>query len=87
MQINKLHDDVYEINNFLTYEEIQEVYKIINTIPEKDWYPEGQDASDFWYGKNLQFNTNNVFDLINDKMKNLLESFDYYPSKNFFTKI
>jgi hypothetical protein len=32
MKINKLYDDVYEINNFLTDEEMFEVNKIIKIL-------------------------------------------------------
>lgn len=81
MEIIKLHEDVYEIKNFLTTDELDNVYKIIESTKESDWGLQGQDSSDFWYGKNLEFKTENVFDLVNEKMKNLLESFQYYPSK------
>ena len=81
MEIKKLHEDVYEIKNFLTAEELREVYRIIDSTKEEDWGDENTDASDFWYGKNLDFKTENVFDTINEKMKNLLQSFHYYPSK------
>jgi hypothetical protein len=82
---NKISNNVYEIENFLTNEELNEVYKIIKNTPEKDWFDESLNnenkTSDFWLGKNLYFKTNNIFNLINDKMKNLLESYSYYPDK------
>lgn len=83
MKINKLYDDVYEIENFLTEEELSEVYKIINDTPESEWFDEESrqkhQTSDFWFGKNLYFKTNNIFDEINEKMRNLFESYSYYP--------
>lgn len=85
MNINKLYDDVYEINNFLTDEEMKEVYKIIDNTPEENWFDkdlkEQHQTSDFWYGKNLYFNDINIFDSINSKMENLFESYSYYPQK------
>ena len=33
MEINKLHDDVYEIKNFLTQQELLDVYSIIRNTP------------------------------------------------------
>jgi alkylated DNA repair dioxygenase AlkB len=81
MDIIKLHDDVYEINNFLTNEELDEVYKIINNLKEEDWFSEEEDNKDFWYGKNLEFYTKTVFDKINDKLESLFESYSFYPTK------
>jgi len=85
MEINKLYDDVYEIRNFLTDYELSEVYKIIDNTPEEKWFDEDKkkehETSDFWYGKNLHFSDINIFDSINDKMRNLFESYSYYPQK------
>lgn len=83
MEINKLHDDVYEINNFLTKQELSDVYKIIQKTPEEAWFDEHmkekQNTPDFWFGKNLYFSENNIFRSINKKMRNLLISYSYYP--------
>lgn len=85
MKINKLYDDVYEVEEFLTEQELADVYTIINNTPEEDWFDEESrnenNTSDFWYGKNLYFKSENVFNLINQKMKNLFESYSYYPEK------
>jgi len=84
MEINKLHEDVYEINNFLSEEEFQEVLNVINGLSEKDWFSEDttqdKDFANFWYGKNLEFKTDNIFKEINKKMESLFESYHYYPS-------
>jgi hypothetical protein len=80
MDIVKLYDDVYEINNFLTDEELEEVYQIINRTEEEAWFSEEASGDKgFWYGKNLEFKTETVFDKINNKMENLFESYHYYP--------
>lgn len=83
MKINKLYEDVYEIENFLSEDELLEVYKIIDNTPEADWFDEElkiqHNTSDFWFGKNLYFKDKNIFDNINNKMRNLFDSYSYYP--------
>ncbi len=85
MNITKLHEDVYEISDFLTKEELEKVYKIIANTKEEDWFSEetakDEHSADFWEGKNLEFKAETVFDKINDKMEKLFESYSYYPSK------
>ena len=85
MKINKLHEDVYEIEDFLTEKELADVYTIINNTPEEDWFDKESknqnNTPDFWYGKNLYFTSTNVFTSINKKMSNLFESYSYYPEK------
>jgi len=85
MNITKLHEDLYEINDFLTAEELSEVYKIINSLKEEDWFSEktvkDKDFANFWDGKNIQFQTDTIFNAINDKMENLFESYSDYPEK------
>jgi hypothetical protein len=85
MNINKLYDDVYEIENFLSDEELFAVYEIISNTKEDDWFDqqikEEQNVSDFWFGKNLHFQEPTIFDTINDKLESLLESYSFYPSK------
>jgi hypothetical protein len=85
MKITKLHDDVYEIENFLSNEELDQVYKIIGNTTEDEWFDqevkEKLSIPDFWFGKQLHFKDKNVFHDINNKMKNLFESYSYYPDK------
>lgn len=85
MKINKLYDDVYEVVDFLSKEEFDAVNYIINNTPEEDWFDEESkkknNIPDFWYGKYLHFETENIFTTINTKMKNLFDSYSYYPDK------
>lgn len=87
MKINKLYDDVYEINDFLDKETLDSVYKIIDDVKDKEdlWNDANlsnkHSLTDFWYGKNLIFEEPTIFDKVNDNMKSLLESYSYYPSK------
>lgn len=84
MQINKLHDDVYEIKNFLTQNEFYEIDNIIRSTPEEAWFDSGMKDKhhipDFWFGKNLYFTEKTVLDVINERIQNLLESYSYYPA-------
>ncbi len=85
MKVNKLYDDLYEVENFLTDEELAEVYKIIKDTPEEAWFDqdarEKQNVSDFWFGKSLYFTEKTIFDTINNKLRNLFESYSYYPDQ------
>lgn len=85
MKINKLYEDVYEIKNFLTDQELESVFEIINNTPEEKWFSdktkEDKDFADFWYGKNLHFDKETIFTSINENMKNLLDSYYYYPDQ------
>jgi hypothetical protein len=85
MNINKLYDDLYEVENFLTDEELNEVFRIINNTPEEAWFDEEMrekhNVSDFWFGKNLYFNEPTIFDTVNDKLRDLFESYSFYPDK------
>ena len=65
MKINKIYDDVYEVENFLTDSEFEEVKKIINSFSEEDWNNEEMRVKnqipDFWFGKQIVFEEENVF--------------------------
>jgi hypothetical protein len=84
MNIKKMHDDVYEIQNFLTKEELLGVYQIINELKEEDWFAEG--APEFWSGKNILFKEKKILCEINNKMKNLFSSFQYYPGQTILQR-
>jgi hypothetical protein len=61
-KINKLAEDVYEIENFLNDIELKEILKIINDANEEKWFDKSyiSDESDYWYGKSLFFDKNNI---------------------------
>lgn len=83
MKINKLYDDLYEVNDFLTEDQMSEVLDIINNTPEELWFDEEarieQNISDFWFGKSLYFKHPSVFDSIRNSLENLMESYSYFP--------
>lgn len=90
MNINKLSDDVYEVENFLTDEELSEVYKIIDETSEDSWFDkemkEKHQVPDFWFGKNLYFTELTIFDTINNKLRDLFDSYSYYPDSLFLQR-
>lgn len=71
-KIAKLSDQVYEIQNFITEEELDQVMQFIKMRDVSDWDSETQ--YEFWKGKTLKYfllKEINIFDLINQRAKNL----------------
>lgn len=85
MEITKLHDGVYQINDFLTNDELEEVLDLIRITPEKAWFGDeskaDKDFSDFWYGKTLFVDDSDILNRINTKIKNLMASYQHYPKE------
>jgi hypothetical protein len=83
MKINKLYDDVYEVEEFLTEQQLSDVYTIINNTPEEGWFDEStkkeNGTEDFWFGKSLYFKKGSVFDSIQQSLESLMESYYYFP--------
>jgi predicted 2-oxoglutarate/Fe(II)-dependent dioxygenase YbiX len=89
MQIAKLADNVYQITNFLTEEELSQLDSVIQNIEEDMWFPgekKEKDDSDFWYGKNLNLSSESIFSTINEKLKAFLDSYFYYPPEILFSR-
>jgi len=77
-KINKLAEDVYEIENFLSDLELKKILKIINNASEQEWFDKSyiSDESDFWYGKSLFFDKSNKL-----LQSSILDKIDYiFPS-------
>ena len=83
-KINKLAEDVYEIENFLDYSELESILAIINQATEDQWHDKNYigDENDFWYGKSLFLGENNEFckTAIFDKVDYIFPSY-YYCEK------
>ena len=62
-KINKLAENVYEIENFLDSSELESILAIINQATEDQWHDKNYigDENDFWYGKSLFLGENNEF--------------------------
>jgi Rps23 Pro-64 3,4-dihydroxylase Tpa1-like proline 4-hydroxylase len=84
VKITKLAEDVYQITDFLTEEELAQVNLVINGLTEDMWFPgekKEKDDSDFWYGKNINLASEDAFFAINEKLKDFLDSYFYYPTE------
>lgn len=71
--IAKLSDQVYEIQNFITKDELDQVMQFINERDESDW-ESSEIQYDFWSGKTLfskLLKKEKIFDLINQRVKTL----------------
>jgi hypothetical protein len=54
-KINKIANDVYEIENFLNQDELRDILEIIESAPPTNWFDTNHisNTQDFWYGKSL----------------------------------
>lgn len=71
-KIAKLSDQVYEVQDFITKKELDQVRQFIKLRSSADWDSETQ--YEFWSGKTLKPNLlkeDNVFDFINQRAKTL----------------
>ena len=77
-KIAKLSDQVYEIQNFITEDELDQVMQFIDKRDNSEWNSEAQ--YEFWEGKTLVdtvLKEELIFDLINQRVKTLFRgSFD-----------
>lgn len=81
MKINKISKDIYEIENFVTEDQIRRALDFINSLKEEDWWIENEhaDKNSFWYGKQYHGVQADVFEEIFKSVENLFES-TYYIS-------
>lgn len=82
--INKLAEDVYEIENFLDELELYKMLSIIDNANEQQWHDKNyiSNENDFWYGKSLFLGENHQFcqSAIFDKVDYIFPSY-YYCEK------
>lgn len=57
MIVNKIYNGIYEIENFITDEENDQIFKIIQSLSEEDWFVDRDDYTTpgFWFGKSMFF--------------------------------
>jgi hypothetical protein len=86
MIINKIYDNIYEIENFITDEECQEILEIAYLSKEEDWHVDKDEynTSEFWSDKSLYLYTNppEVINNINDRVSTFFKSFDHITKIN-----
>lgn len=81
MVINKIYENIYEIEDFITDSECKSILDIISKLNETNWFVEEQrhTMSNFWFGKSIHFpDSNSLFiENINRRLANLFASFSY----------
>lgn len=75
MKINVLSPDVYEIEDFITVEEQQEILQYAKSLEEKDWWSDDEKVPDFFAGKIYMGEKPKVFSEIDKKVKSLFLNF------------
>lgn len=73
MKINKIYEDLYEIKNFINDDELEEVFKIINSKTEEDWLRESEDIPGHWKG-NMIFPNEKIMQTIYARAESLFDS-------------
>jgi len=79
MKVNKISPDIYEIEDFVSAEEQQKVLDFARSLNEEQWWISDSEeySKAFFYGKEYNGKKPEVFDEINNKVKNLFESLLY----------
>jgi hypothetical protein len=81
MVVNKIYENIYEIEDFITDGECKSILNIISKLNETNWFPEDQRhmMSDFWFGKSIRFSDSNILFIkkINERLASLFLSFSY----------
>lgn len=70
MKINRISPDLYEIENFITDDQLQQVLAFARNLPEEAWFDEELEGM-MWQGKQYQGAKPHVFDIIDENVKNL----------------
>jgi hypothetical protein len=73
-KINKIHNDIYEIVDFISKKEQDDILNIINNLKEPDWFVNDSNyLTDFWLGKTFFIN-NDLTNIINNRINSLFSS-------------
>jgi hypothetical protein len=74
MKVNNIYKGIYEIENFLSKEENNEVLIFINSLTEDDWNAESPFDEGWWKTKLLRLFDNKMLINISNKISNLFLS-------------
>lgn len=76
MQINKIYKDIYEIENFISVEDQEEIINMCNNMEEKEWFENDEEAMEFswWNGRQMKVDHIQVFQKISQKVASLFDS-------------
>lgn len=76
MKVNLLSPDIYEIENFVTVEQQQNVLEYCKNLEESDWWHKEQEGT-FFYGKQKYGELPDFFKDINKNVQNLFSNLLY----------
>jgi len=81
LKINRLSPDIYEIEDFVTLEQQKEILDFCNSLEEDQWWIalSEEDKGEFFYGKQYRGEKPQVFEDIDNNIKNLYASSEYIP--------
>ena len=76
MKVNRLSPDIYEIEDFVTIEQTNQVLEYCKSLEESNWWHEEQKDT-FFYGKQKLGKLPEVFDQVNENVQNLFSTVLY----------
>jgi hypothetical protein len=81
MKVNRLSPDIYEIEDFVTVEQQQQVLDFCNSLDEEQWWIAVSDQykEEFFYGKQYNGQQPEVFKEINKNIQSIFAESEYVP--------
>jgi hypothetical protein len=76
MKVNRLSPDIYEIEDFVTVDQQTRILEYCQSLDESDWWHEEQ-VGTFFYGKQKLGQLPEIFDDVNQNVKNLFSNLLY----------
>jgi hypothetical protein len=76
MKVNRLSPDIYEIEDFVTVDQQNNILEYCHSLDESSWWHEEQKDT-FFYGKQKYGKLPEIFDDVNKNVKNLFSNLFY----------
>lgn len=74
MKINTISDEIYEIENFLSKDENDQIMNLINNLTEENWNTANNNFEINWESKLVKINDSHIFEIITNKVSDLFIS-------------
>ena len=71
MKINIISDEIYEIENFLSKDENDQIMNLINSLTEENWNTANNNFEKNWESKLVKINDSHIFETITNKVSDL----------------
>jgi hypothetical protein len=82
MKINIISKEIYEIENFLSKDENDQILNLINNLTEENWNPQRRDFEKSWESKLVRIKDNAILDGISERVSGLFLSKYHMESFN-----